>query len=60
MHPDDKLKLAASLITEADGLPLGDGPYRLQPITAALVERMRALTKGIEVDLDARLDPADD
>ena len=60
MQPDDALKLAASLITEDDGLPLGTGLYGIQPISAALVERIRGLTEGVEVDLDARLDQADD
>ena len=35
-------------------------PQRLRAIDAGLAKRLRALTKGVKVDLDARLDPADE
>jgi antitoxin PrlF len=35
-------------------------PQRLRAIDAGLVKRMRALAKGVKVDLDARLDPDDE
>lgn len=34
---------------------IADHPERLRAIDAALVERLRALTSGVEVDLDAPL-----
>jgi antitoxin PrlF len=35
-------------------------PQRVRAIDAGLTKRMRALTKGIKVDLDVALDPADE
>jgi hypothetical protein len=31
-------------------------PERIKPVSAALVKRARALTKGIKIDLNAPLD----
>ena len=36
---------------------ISTNPQRLRAIDAGLVKRMRALTKGVKVDLDSRLDP---
>jgi antitoxin PrlF len=35
-------------------------PQHVRAIDAGLAKRMRALTKGIKVDLDVALDPADE
>jgi antitoxin PrlF len=35
-------------------------PQRVKTIDTSLAKRMRSLTKGITVDLDAALDPADE
>lgn len=35
-------------------------PQRIRAIDAALAKRMRTLTKGVEVNLAAALDPADE
>ncbi|MFM9969300.1 MAG: type II toxin-antitoxin system PrlF family antitoxin [Burkholderiales bacterium] len=35
-------------------------PQKLRVMDKGLVKRIRALTKGIKVDLDARLDPNDE
>ena len=35
-------------------------PQHIRAIDTALANRMRALTKGVTVDLDAALDPADE
>lgn len=35
-------------------------PQHIRAIDTALAKRMRALTKGVTVDLDAALDPADE
>lgn len=35
-------------------------PQRVQPIDTGLAKRMRSLGKGVKLDLDAALDPADE
>lgn len=35
-------------------------PQRLRALDAGLAKRMRAVTKGVKVDLNAALDPADE
>ena len=35
-------------------------PKRVLAVGADLAKRMRALTKGVKIDLDAKLDPADE
>ena len=35
-------------------------PQRVQEINVGLAKRMRSLTKGVKVDLDIPLDPADE
>lgn len=35
-------------------------PQRVQAIDAGLAKRMRSLSKGVKLDLDAALDPADE
>ncbi len=39
---------------------IAEHPQRVHAIDAGLAKRMRVLTKGIKVDLDAALDPADE
>ncbi|MCA8248051.1 type II toxin-antitoxin system PrlF family antitoxin [Burkholderia multivorans] len=39
---------------------IDERPGGLQPVDAALVERMQRLVAGIEVDLDQRLPPETD
>jgi antitoxin PrlF len=39
---------------------IAEHPQRVRTIDTGLAKRMRSLTKGITVDLDAALDPADE
>lgn len=39
---------------------ISEHPQRVRAIDAGLAKRMHSLTKGIKVDLDAALDPADE
>ena len=42
------------------GRDIATHPQHVQTIDAGLAKRMRALTKGVKVDLGAALDPADE
>jgi antitoxin PrlF len=70
VRPDGEVLLTRAVSSQADDPVIGkfleflsrdmkEHPERIKGVSTDLLGRIRALTKGVKVDLDARLDPKD-